>query len=298
MAFFYYNNFGDFMKLIIGKYSGFCNGVKNTVNKALEELQSNQVYSLGEIVHNEEVVNSLKKRGLIVKNSIDDIPNNSKVIIRAHGERIEIFEKAKEKNIELIDLTCGRVKMIHNKILSKKNSFVIIVGKKNHPETIAHKSYCKDNYIIEDFSDIRDAYNKFLSSKKDLVYVVVQTTFNSQLFDEIVKEIKKVFINTNIEIDKTICNATSIRQNEVCEIAKVATKMIVIGGKNSSNTKELEIVARNNCKCVYLIQTKDDLNKDMFDENDIVGITAGASTPYNTINDVIKYLENIYNKKK
>ncbi len=286
------------MKIIVGKYSGFCNGVKNTVSKAMEELENNQAYSLGEIVHNEEVVNNLKKLGLIVKNNIDDIPNNSKVIIRAHGEGIEIYQKAKEKNIKLIDLTCGRVKLIHNKILNKKNSFVIIIGKKSHPETRAHKSYSKDSFVVENFSDINDAYNSFLSTKKDLVYVVAQTTFNSALFDEIVNEIKKVFINTTIEIDKTICNATSIRQEEVQEISKNVTKMIVIGGKNSSNTKELELIAHKYCNSVYLVQSYNDLDYDMFNEDDIVGITAGASTPEESIIDVVNYLQSIYNKKK
>ena len=286
------------MEIIVGKYSGFCNGVKNTVNKGMEELNNNAVYSLGEVVHNEIVINDLKKRGLIVKDSIDDIPDNSKVILRAHGEGIEIYKKAKEKNIELIDLTCGKVKLIHNKILNKKESFIIIVGKKNHPETIAHESYSKNSFIVENISDINDAYNTFQSSKKDLVYVIAQTTFNSKLFDEIVNEIAKVFININIEVDKTICNATNIRQDEARNIARKSDKMIVIGGKNSSNTKELEMVAKEYCKEVYLIQTKDDLDKEMFNIDDVIGITAGASTPEKVIREVINYLQSIYNKKK
>ena len=287
------------MEIILGKYSGFCNGVKNTVNKANELLDgADTIYSLGDIVHNEVVVDKLKKKGLVVKNSIDDIPNNTKMIIRAHGEGIEIYQKAKKKNIEIIDLTCGRVKLIHNKILSKKNSFVIVIGKANHPETIAHKSYSSDSFIIENISDINEAYNSFKASNKDSVYVVVQTTFNSELFDRIVEELKKVFVGVPIDVDKTICNATSIRQEETKEIASKVDKMIVIGGRNSSNTKELEMVSKNYCKEVYLIQTKDDLNIDIFSRDDVVGITAGASTPDEVISDVVGYLETIYNKKK
>ena len=285
------------MEIIVGKYAGFCNGAKNAVNKTIDLLDKNRVYSIGEIVHNEVVVNDLENRGLIVKNSIDDIPNNSKTIIRAHGESIDIYKKAKEKNIELVDLTCGRVKLVHNKILSKKNSFIIIVGKKNHPETIAHKSYSNTSYVIETISDIMDAYNSYLISNKSSVYVVAQTTFSSKLFDEIVNKIKEVF-NVDIEVDKTICNATSIRQEEAKELAKNVDKMIIIGGKNSSNTKELEVVAKEYCKETYLIQTQNDLNKEMFDQDDIVGITAGASTPENTIEEVIEYLENIYKIRK
>ncbi len=279
------------MELIIGRYSGFCNGVKYTVNKAREVLNNNEtIYSLGDIVHNEVVIDELKKKGLIVKKVIDEIPNNSKVIIRAHGETIETYNKAKNKNIELIDLTCGKVKLIHNKILNKENSYVIIIGKSNHPETIAHKSYSNTSFVVENNSDIEEAYKEYLNSGKELVYVVAQTTFNSELFDELVDEIKKIF-KINIEVDKTICNATSIRQEEAKEIAKQVNKMIVIGGKNSSNTKELEMVAKEYCKDTYLIQTKDDLNISFFNKDDIVGITAGASTPEDVITEVVNYLQ-------
>lgn len=284
------------MEIIVGKYSGFCNGVKNAVNKTSEALDGNAIYSVGEIVHNEVVVKELKERGLIVKESINDIPDNAKVIIRAHGETVDFYRLAKKKNLNIIDLTCGRVKLIHNKILSKKNSFVIIIGKRNHPESIAHNSYSDTSYVVETIDDIKDAYNSYLDSKKDLVYVVAQTTFNSELFDEIVKEIKKVF--PNVLVDKTICNATSIRQEEVKEIASRVDKMIVIGGKNSSNTKELEVVAKKYCPGVYLIQTKDDLSTDMFTKDDVIGITAGASTPDKTITEVVDYLNAIYNKQK
>ena len=297
MAFFYYNNFGGIMELIIGKYSGFCNGVKYTVDCARNLLDNNIIYSLGDIVHNEIVINELKSKGLIVKNSIDEIPNNSKVIIRAHGEIVDTYKKAKEKNIELIDLTCGKVKLIHNKILNKNNCFVIIIGKKNHPETIAHKSYSNNSFVIESIDEVKNAYDNYLNSGKNMVYVVAQTTFNSDLFDKIVDNIKEVF-NTNIYVDKTICNATSIRQNETKEIAKVVNKMIIIGGKNSSNTKELAIIAKEYCNNTFLIQTSKDLDNEMFNNNDIIGITAGASTPEEVINDVVDYLDSIYKKRK
>ncbi len=284
------------MEIIVGKYAGFCNGAKNAVTKTNEALTGNSLYSVGEIIHNEEVVKYLKEKGLIVKDNINEIPNNSKVIIRAHGEGIEFYQEAKRKNLNIVDLTCGRVKAIHNKILSKKNSFIIIVGKKNHPETIAHKSYSNTSFVIEDLKEVEDAYKEYIKSGKSSVYVVVQTTFNSELFKRITDEIEKVF--TNIEIDNTICNATNLRQTEAREIASKVDKMIVIGGKNSSNTKELAVEAGKYCKVVYLIVTKDELTEDMFDSDDIVGITAGASTPNNSINDVVFYLESIYNKSK
>ncbi len=284
------------MEIIVGEYAGFCNGAKNAVNKTNEILNGDSFYSIGEIVHNEEVVKYLKSKGLIVKNDLSEVPDNAKLIIRAHGEGIKFYQEAKQRNIELVDLTCGRVKLVHNKILGRKNSFVIIIGKKTHPEVIAHKSYSDTSYVVNSIDDINDCYQEYLNCGKDKVYVVAQTTFNSELFDEIVNEIRKVF--GNIEVDKTICNATSIRQKEAREIASKVDKMIVIGGKNSSNTQELAIEAGKCCKVVYLIQTKDDLNKEMFDKDDVVGITAGASTPDKSISDVIEYLDLLYNKNK
>lgn len=287
------------MEIIVGKYSGFCNGVKNTVNKAYEALESNGIiYSIGDIVHNEIVVNDLKNKGLIIVNSIDEIPDYAKVIIRAHGEELNFYRLANMKHLNLIDLTCGRVKLIHQKILSKKNDFVIIIGKKNHPETIAHKSYSNLSYVIEGLKDIKDAYQNYLRSDKNSVFIVAQTTFNSDLFEKIVSEIKKEFTGANILVDKTICNATSIRQEEAKELARNVNKMIIIGGRNSSNTKELEVVAREYCENVHLIQTKEDLDKEWFNEEDVIGITAGASTPKEVINDVVNYLESIYKQIK
>ena len=285
------------MEIIVGKFAGFCNGAKNAVVKTNETLNGDSVYSVGDIIHNEEVVKYLKDRGLIVKESITEIPDNSKTIIRAHGETLKFYEEAKKKNLTIVDLTCDKVKLIHDKISENKDKFIIIIGKKTHPEVIAHKTYSNSCFVIESFDDITDVYKAYLSSNKNLVYVVSQTTFNSELFDELICKIKEVF-NANILVDKTICNATAIRQKEAREIASKVDKMIVIGGKNSSNTKELATEASKYCKEVYLIVNKDELTKDMFNKDDVVGITAGASTPKESIDDVIVYLESIYNNKK
>lgn len=284
------------MEIIVGKYAGFCNGAKNAVNKTNEILNGNNFYSIGEIVHNEEVVKELESKGLIVKNSLQEVPDNTNLIIRAHGEGIKFYQEAKKRNINLIDLTCGRVKLVHNKILSKKDCFVIIIGKKNHPEVIAHSTYSDTSYIIENSNDLNNLYQAYIDSGKDKVYVVSQTTFNNDLFNKLVNEIKNILPNTYV--DNTICNATSIRQKETREIASQVDKMIVIGGKNSSNTNELVNEASKCCEIVYFIQTSNDLNEDMFNKDDVVGITAGASTPDKSINDVVNYLSSLYNKKK
>ena len=283
------------MKIIIGKYSGFCKGVENTVNKATKTIEENKkVYCLGEIVHNERVVNDLENMGMITVNNIDDVPNNSKLIIRAHGELKEVYDKAKENNIEIIDLTCGKIKAIRTKIKNKMNDyFIVIIGKKNHPEPLGVKSFSGDNsYIIEDDYDINGMIGLYNNTNLKKIYIVSQTTFNSEKFDYLVSIIKDK-INDEILVDKTICDATSNRQNETDELSKKVDKMIIIGGKKSSNTKELEIIARKNCEKVYLIQDQSYIDESIFNKNDKIGIMAGASTPQIVVDEIIQKIEGI-----
>ena len=138
------------MEIIVGKNSGFCNGVNYTVNKTKEVLMNNDnVYCLGEIVHNEEVVNELERLGMITVNDINEVPNNSKVILRAHGEPLSTYEIAKNKNLEVIDLTCGKIRIIHKDIEKHNNSFIIIIAKHNHPETIGTKGHTKYSFVLD-----------------------------------------------------------------------------------------------------------------------------------------------------
>lgn len=271
------------------KHSGFCAGVNNAVTKTKELLiNSNEpLYCLGQIVHNETVINDLENNGLITINDITEAPNNSKVIIRAHGEPPKTYEKAKEKNIEIIDLTCAKVALIHKKIEDHKNDYyIIIIGKKTHPEIIADIGYCNDNMIvIENIDDIKNINNE---SKP--IYIVSQTTFSSKKFDEIVKEIKKQY--NNITIDKTICNVTELHQQEVSDLSKESTKMIIIGGKNSSNTKELYNISKNNCNETILISTPVELDKTNYNKTDIIGIAAGASTPISLVDELEEIINN------
>lgn len=283
------------MKIIVAEKSGFCAGVNHTVKMALETLkEKNNIYSLGEIVHNEYVINNLKEKGLLVNDDINSIPSGSTVIIRAHGESLYTYERAKEKNINIIDLTCGKVKMIHHLIEKEKNtSYIVIIGKKNHPETIAHKSLSNNSFVIENKTDINLFIDEFKKGNYSKIFLVAQTTFNEDIFDELVLILKEK-LNTEIVINKTICSATKLRQNEVKNLSLNVDKMIIIGGKNSSNTRELYEISKHNCNNTYLIQNVSDLDNFTFNNSDIIGISAGASTPYKLINDVINYLkENI-----
>lgn len=281
------------MNIVIGKTSGFCNGVENTIKRAEDALSKEKIYCLGEIVHNERVINELENKGMITISNIDDAPNNSKVIIRAHGELKETYDKAKEKNIEVIDLTCGKIKAIRVKISKKvEEHYIIIVGKKNHPESLGVLSFSGNNSsIIEDKEDIKDAMTNFSKTNLNKIYIVSQTTFNSDKFDELVSIIKES-TNKEVEVDKTICDATSKRQNETRELSKTVDTMIIVGGKKSSNTKELEIIAKEHCNNVILIQDKDDLkDNEIVGEN--IGIMAGASTPTIVVEEIISEIKKL-----
>ena len=281
------------MNIIIGKTSGFCNGVENTVKRAEDALSKEKVYCLGEIVHNERVINDLENKGMITISNIDESPNNSKVIIRAHGELKETYDKAKEKNIEIIDLTCGKIKAIRVKISKKVGDhYIIIIGKKNHPESLGVLSFSGNNSnIIEDKEDVKEVITNFNKTNLDKIYIVSQTTFNSNKFDELVNLIKES-TNKEVEVDKTICDATSKRQNETRELSKTVDTMIIVGGKKSSNTKELEIIAKEHCDNVILIQDKEDLkDNNIVGEN--IGIMAGASTPTIVVDEIINEIKKL-----
>ena len=279
------------MEIIIGKLSGFCNGVKNTIDKAEEALINNSnVYCLGQIVHNERVIKDLEDKGLTIVNSLDEIKDDSKVIIRAHGERKEIYDEIDKRGLDLIDLTCGKVKAIRIKVSREKdNHFIVIIGKKEHPETLGIKSFAPNNsIIIENEEDI----DELLDKDFDSLYIVSQTTFNEDKFDMLVNMIKER-VDKDIIVDKTICDATSKRQEETRELSKDVDMMIIVGGKNSSNTKELEVIAKENCDNTYLIQDYNDLVEIDFNNIEKIGIMAGASTSYVVVDEIVNYLNNM-----
>lgn len=281
------------MEIVIGKTAGFCAGVNHAVKTAEENIKDEKIYCLGELVHNGQVINKLEKKGMITVENIEEIPNGSKVIFRAHGEPEKIYKRAEEKGLEIIDLTCGRVKLIHNKVQKEKDkSFIIIVGKAKHPEVIGIKGFAGENsYIIENEDDILDAYMEYEKTKIGRVFVVSQTTFSSDKFDKLREEIETNFIEAEVIVDKTICDATEKRQAETRKIAKDFHTMIIIGGKNSSNTRELVNVAKEECRNVYSIETVEELKNIDFSNVDKVGIMAGASTPEESIIEIEEFLK-------
>ena len=291
------------MEIIIGKNAGFCYGVKRAVEGAEEELlKEKQLYCLGEIVHNKDVVSALEKQGIVF---IEDINQaNATTLIRAHGVTKEVYQQAKNNNIEIKDYTCPKVLNIHNiaEEYSNKGYFIILTGSKTHPENIGTISYCGNNYyVIENVDEINDAIECFTKSGISKLLIISQTTFSMEKFDIIIRNIKdllsKKIVNNNIEviIKNTICSATKVRQLETEELAKKVNKMIIIGGKNSSNTKKLYEIAKINCKNSYCVENEKEINLNDFIINDKIGIMAGASTPQDSINLVVKKLKLIKN---
>ena len=278
------------MNVIIGKTSGFCNGVSYTVKTAEEAIKNEKIYCLGEIVHNERVINDLEKNGMITIKKIDEAPNNSKVIIRAHGELKETYDKALQKNIDILDLTCGKIKAIRVKISKRVDDhFIVIIGKKEHPESLGVLSFSGNNsLIIEDFEDIDKNIEIINGSSMNKIYIVSQTTFNADKYDKLVDYLKSL-TEKDIIIDKTICDATSKRQNETKELSKKVNTMIIVGGRKSSNTKELELIAKEYCNNVLLVQNKDDIQtENIIGEH--IGIMAGASTPNVVVDEIVDKL--------
>jgi len=285
------------MELIVGKLAGFCAGVKNAVDKTEKELEiSNNIFCLGELTHNSIVMNKLISNGLKVIDNIEE--GKEKVIIRAHGIKKDVYEKAKEMRIKLIDLTCPRVLKIHEEAekYASDNYYIFLIAESTHPETIGTYSFCGENsYIIENEDNVEKAILNFKKSNLKDILVISQTTFSVEKFNNIVSKLEKIIDKSkvNLVINKTICNATRLRQEEAEVISKQVDLMIVIGGKNSSNTKKLYEIAIKNSKKAILVESKDELLKENFNGYDKIGITAGASTPKESIEEVIDLLQKI-----
>ena len=276
----------------VGKYAGFCGGVTNSVTKTEKYLNEyNNLYCLGELVHNKQVIESLEEKGLKTIESLAEVEDNSNVIIRAHGVANSIYEEASKRNINLIDLTCPKVLKIHDKVSEyrDKGYFIILVGSKAHPEVIGTISFCGDkSIVIEDLNDIEEVNNIIKSNNYKDVVIFAQTTIKESLFDEIVDCLKENI--QDLVVENTICNATHLRQQECLEMAKISDCMIIIGGKNSSNTKKLYEVASSVCPNTYLVETYKEIDFNELKKYENIGIMAGASTPKTSIDEVVNNL--------
>lgn len=286
------------MEVILGKKAGFCQGIRNAVIKAKNIVKkSKTTYCLGNLVHNSQIIESLEKMGMKVIESLQDVPNGERLVIRAHGVPRDIYKLAEDRNIELIDLTCPKVLSIHKQVenYSKRGYYIIIIGEKNHPETVGTYSFCGINSsIVENLEDINLVVENIIKSDIRNITIFSQTTFDIENFNRYVNIIKmKIPKDSNLEINKTICDATELRQIETKEIAKVVELMIIIGGKKSSNTNKLYDIAQRECSNVMFVENMEDLYLNYVKRFKKVGIMAGASIPQEMINEIVELVKNI-----
>ena len=276
------------MEVILAKTAGFCFGVDRAVRQAVEEAAKTDgpVYTYGPLVHNEEVIKDLESKGIrtVSAEELEKLDGGT-VIIRAHGIPKAEQEELEERGFRVVDLTCPFVKRIHKivKEASEAGDTIVITGNKDHPEVKGIVGWCDGPaYVLDDESGIAQI------PQDAPITVVSQTTFNAKKFKELVEKISERSYNKHVV--NTICNATQERQTEASAIAERADVMIVIGGRQSSNTQKLYDICRSACHRTYYIQTPEDLTTLSFAPVSSVGITAGASTPNNIIQEVYTHV--------
>ena len=284
------------MKVKTAKTAGFCFGVKRAVDKVYELIENgvSPIYTLGPIIHNEEVVSDFEKKGVTVI-SEEDIPKlrEGTVVIRSHGVGRRIYDMLKTAGISFVDVTCPFVLKIHRIVEreSRAGKQIIIFGDPSHPEVKGICGWCEGSCTV--LRNREDAEN-FVPDPGRIPCIVSQTTFNYNKFKELVEILCKKRYDNNVlnilNILNTICNATEERQREAKNIAGEVDTMLVIGGRHSSNTQKLFEICKEECENTYYIQTPVDLDSEMFHHSSYVGITAGASTPKKIIEEVQEHV--------
>ena len=278
--------------------AGFCFGVKQAIEKAEKAAEQNpgEIYSMGSLIHNERVTRDLEKRGIRVIESLDEISApetvkdvqlrdaTPKVIIRSHGEGRALYQKAEERGIVLIDATCPFVARIHH-LVNDTDKQVVIVGDRNHPEVLGISGWCRKPAVIV------SSYEEACGITEDDLFVVTQTTIREQMLRDVLRALEeegKIY-----QVNNTICNATSKRQESCEKLARESDLMIVVGGRNSSNTKKLYEISKKNCANSYFVENIEDLPLKEVAKCNRIGIAAGASTPECTIKEVIARMSDV-----
>lgn len=278
------------MEIKIAEYCGFCYGVKRAVEMA-EKAAADRINgaTLGPLIHNPQFIAELEAKGIACKEDLDQFTAGETVIFRSHGVGPEVYEKAEAKQLNIIDATCPNVRMAQKKAFqaAQDGYLPIIVGEKNHPEVKSIKKWAGENAIVVEYlKDISEV------PQKDKYAVIIQTTFELQKFEEILAALQKER-EGEYRVERTICLATSQRQNAAMKLAGEVDAFIVIGGRNSANTRHLYELVANKCPKAYHIETAAELEQEMFRDCIKIGITAGASTPDRLIKEAIVAMENM-----
>ncbi len=276
------------MEIYVAKNSGFCKGVQKAVDTALN-LQTENAYILGELIHNADVVKAINDKGLKVVESLDVIPDGSSVVFRSHGVPKCFYGECSRRNIKVIDCTCGFVRRTQKIVeeQSAKGRFIVIAGEASHPEVVGLLGWCGGAAAVLNDPETIPA---FLADKN--LCIVSQTTFSSEKFEKIIKNIRKLCEKT-VAVFKTICYTTIERQFETEELAKKCDAMLVLGGLNSSNTNKLYEIALKFCGNVFRLANSEDLDYSKIKKFKSIGIVSGASTPNAQTREVLlKMAEN------
>ena len=278
------------MEIKIAEYCGFCYGVKRAVEMA-EKAAADRINgaTLGPLIHNPQFIAELEAKGIACKDDLDQFTAGETVIFRSHGVGPEVYEKAEAKQLNIIDATCPNVRMAQKKAFqaAQDGYLPIIVGEKNHPEVKSIKKWAGENAIVVEYlKDISEV------PQKDKYAVIIQTTFELQKFEEILAALQKER-EGEYRVERTICLATSQRQNAAMKLAGEVDAFIVIGGRNSANTRHLYELVASRCPKAYHIETAAELEQEMFRDCIKIGITAGASTPDRLIKEAIVAMENM-----
>ena len=274
------------MKIVMAKHGGFCSGVKHAVDTAMA-LNPENTYILGELIHNQTVINAIRDKGLKVVESLSEIPDGSTVVFRSHGVPENYYEICKQKRINVVDCTCAFVRRTQ-KIVKEQYACgkqIVIVGEPAHPEVLGLLGWCNQSaYVINGQQSIPQSF-----AEKDLC-IVCQTTFSAEKFEKIIKNIRKVCEKT-VAVFKTICYTTVERQKEVEELSAKCEAILVVGGLNSSNTAKLYEIAKKHCANVFRLSDADDLDYKLLKNFKSIGIVSGASTPNAQTREVLLKME-------
>jgi len=275
------------VQIFIAENAGFCFGVERAykiVQDTIAKKQKNDsIVTFGPLIHNNRVIYALKNQGVIVKNNINEITDKDTVIIRSHGISSQKTKQLKKRCHHLVDATCPFVKKIYQiaQKFAEKNYQILVIGNKDHPEIQS---------ITEDFPHVFSVQTEIEAQNINLLPntgVIVQTTFKKDLFQKIAKILQKRF--PKIKLENTICHATMIRQETAAKLSQKVDCMIVIGGKQSANTQRLQEICSQNCP-TQKIENLHDLDVKEIKTATKVGITAGASTPKNQIDEIVDFL--------
>lgn len=284
-------------KITLAKSAGFCFGVNRAVNMVYDLINNNKkTCTLGPIIHNTEMVNELKEKGVIIIEKPEEASKDAAVVIRSHGVAKSVYDEIAQCGIECIDATCPFVSKIHKTVAkaADDNADVLIIGDKNHPEVIGIQGHCTGKYTtVKNCEELKKAVQENDINFHKKIYVVAQTTFDLKEWKKCLEIVKKVY--TNAIIFDTICNATSVRQNEAKKLAELSDLMIVIGDRGSSNTCKLYNICRRECENTFLVENSAEIPDSMVRRSNNIGVTAGASAPDRIIKEVLDKMTDILN---